>query len=282
MTGKKERPLTEPMYSGGNLLEFPITSGFDLISYSEFLESFTKNSQRVVSSQSIHNGFLSAYFVTSKLHDPRPAVDWKICTDSKSFSDFVKEQRKKSMMIYSLAIDEGIRSSFGVFLLKNYGTNQVVLKRVSRIRKFRENGFKITACAAQGKSFYVIMTKGAEKYKGKIQTWFTGQEWRHAEKKIKKGYQAGKIITGICYSHILKKYLVVMTQTQQKQCYFWQVDNTSKEQRKREKIVREIEKEGFYPSVIFTDPNNGQTLLVMTKDKSIQSCICKVNYKMEG
>ena len=42
MTGKKERPLTEPMYSGGNLLDFPITSGFDLISYYEFLGSFIK------------------------------------------------------------------------------------------------------------------------------------------------------------------------------------------------------------------------------------------------
>ena len=280
MTGKKERSLKEPMYSGGNFLDFPITSGFDLISYSKFLESFIKNSQRVVSSQSIHNGFLSAYLVTSKLHDPRPAVDWQIFTDYKKFFAFVREQRKKSMMIYSLAFDEG--SSFGVFLLKNDGTDQRVLKRVSSIRKYRENGFKITACAAQGKPFCVIMTEDAENYKGKIQTWFTGQEWRHAEKKKKKGYQAGKIITGICYSHILKKYLVVMTQTQQKQCYAWQVDNTIEEQRKREKIVREREEEGFYPSVIFTDPNNGQTLFVMTKDESIQSCICKVNYKMEG
>ena len=185
MTGKKERSLKEPMYSGGNFLDFPITSGFDLISYSKFLESFIKNSQRVVSSQSIHNGFLSAYLVTSKLHDPRPAVDWQIFTDYKKFFAFVREQRKKSMMIYSLAFDEG--SSFGVFLLKNDGTDQRVLKRVSSIRKYRENGFKITACAAQGKPFCVIMTEDAENYKGKIQTWFTGQEWRHAEKKKKEG-----------------------------------------------------------------------------------------------
>ena len=27
MTGKKKRPSTEPMYSGGNRTEFPITSG---------------------------------------------------------------------------------------------------------------------------------------------------------------------------------------------------------------------------------------------------------------
>ena len=279
MTGKKERPLKEPMYSGGNLLDFPITSGFDLISYSKFLKSFIKNSQRVVSSQSIHNGFLSAYFVTSKLHDPRPAVDWQIFTDFKKFFAFVREQRKKSMMIYSLAFDKG--SGFGVFLLKKYGTDQKVVRKLSRIKKYKDIGYKITACATEGQSFYIIMTEDAEKYKGKIQTWFTSPDWSRVETKVQRGYQAGKVITGICFSSTLKKYFVVMTQTQQKQCYAWRVDNTIEEQREREKFVREKEKEGFYPSIIFTDPNNGQTLFVMTKDESINSCICKVNYKME-
>lgn len=279
MTGKKERPLTEPMYSGGNLLDFPITSGFDLISYYEFLGSFIKNSKRILSSQSMHNGFLSAYFVTSKLHDPRPAVNWEIHKDYQSFMASVKEQRKKSMMIYSLAFDEG--SGFGVFLLKKYGTNQKVVRKLPRIKKYRDIGYKITACATDGQSFYIIMTEDAEKYKGKIQTWFTSPDWSRVETKVQRGYQAGKIITGICFSNTLKKYFVVMTQTQQKQCYAWQVDNTIEEQREREKFVREKEKKGFYPSVIFTDPNNGQTLFVMTKDQSINSCICKVNYKMK-
>ena len=278
MTGKKERPLTEPMYSGGNLLDFPITSGFDLISYYEFLGSFIKNSQRILSSQSMHNGFLSAYFVTSKRHDPRPAVNWEIHGDYKSFIASVKEQRKKSMMIYSLAIDEG--SNFGVFLLKKYGTDQKVVRKLSRIKKHKDNGYKITACATVGQSFYIIMTEDAQNYKGKIQMWFTTPDWSRVDTKVQRGYQDGKIITGICYLNTLKKYFVVMTQTQQKQCYAWQVDNTIEEQREREKFVREKEKEGYYPSVIFTDPNNGQTLFVMTKDESIKSCICKVNYKM--
>lgn len=183
------------------------------------------------------------------------------------------------MMIYSLAFDEG--SGFGVFFLKKYGTDQKVVKKLSRIKKYKDIGYKITACATEGQLFYIIMTEDAENYKGKIQTWFTSPDWSRVETKVHRGYQAGKIITGICFSNTLKKYFVVLTQTQQKQCYAWQVDNTIEEQREREKFVREKEKKGFYPSVIFTDPNNGQTLFVMTKDESIKSCICKVNYKME-
>lgn len=279
MTGKKERPVTEPMYSGGNLLDFPVTSGFDLISYSGFLGSFIKNSNRIVSSQSMHNGYLSAYFVKSKLHYPRPAVSWGILKDFDTFLAFVKEQSKKTRRIYSLACDEG--SGFGVFLMEGYGTTQAVLRSTSRIKRYWDDGFKITACATLGPSFCIIMTKDVEKYKGKPQMWFTRGAWSDVETEIQMGYQAEKIITGICYSIELEMYFVVMTKMPQKQCYAWQVDNTNEEWRKREKMLKEKREKGFYPTVIFTDPTDGQTLFVMTQDESIQSCACKVNYKMK-
>ena len=281
MTGKKERPITEPMYSGGNLLDFPITSGFDSICYSKFLDSFINNSNNIVPSQSMHNGYLSAYFVKSKLYTPRPEVKWGIRRNFDSFLAFAnKHERKTSMRIYSLAFDEVRR--FGVFLMKNYGTEQVVLKSTSRIKTYGKLGFKITACAPLGQSFCIVMIKGVQRYNGRSQRYFTRPAWSDVETEIKKGYQAGEIITGICYSNELKKYFLVMTKMPRKQCYAWQVDNTNEEWRKREKFVEEQGEKGFYPSVIFTDPTNDQTLFVMTQDESIESCTCKVNYKMEG
>ncbi|KAJ7375762.1 hypothetical protein OS493_039028 [Desmophyllum pertusum] len=37
MTGKKPRPSTEPMYSGGNRRDFPITSGYNTAKYTDFI-----------------------------------------------------------------------------------------------------------------------------------------------------------------------------------------------------------------------------------------------------
>ena len=279
MTGKKERPVTEPMYSGGNLLDFPITSGFDLISYTEFLLSFIKNSHRIVSSQSMHNGYLSAYFVTSKFYNRRPTVSWGTSRNCDTFLAYVKEKSNRSARIYSLACDEGSR--FGVFFMEGYGTSQEVLTSTSDIKRYWKDGFRITACAALGQSFCIIMTKGVKTYDRKPQMWFTKRDWSDVETEIEEGYRTEKIITGICYSSELKEYFVVMTKMPQKQCYTWQVDNTNEEWRKREKILKEKRIKGFYPTVIFIDPTDDQTLFVMTQDESIQSCACKVNYKMK-
>ena len=40
MTGKKLRPRTEPMYSGGNRQNFPITSGYDIVDSIDFISGF--------------------------------------------------------------------------------------------------------------------------------------------------------------------------------------------------------------------------------------------------
>ena len=278
MTGKKPRPDTEPMYSGGNLLDYPISNGNDLIEYTDFIKSNIRNSRRIVISQSIYNGYFSACFATSTLYRPRPKVTWRNCRDNSSFLTWVKAQWEKSMRIYSLAWDE--KFGFGVFLMENYGTDQIITTNSSDIKKFWANGFKITACVAQGSTIYIVMTKGTKEYEGKRQRWFFSESWNDDE--IEVHYKTGRIITGICYSTELEKYFVVMTEMLQEQCYVWQPDSTKNENINREAWVKKKQNMGYYPSIIFTDPNDDHTLFVMTKDESVKFAKCKVFHKMEN
>ena len=45
MTGQKLRPRTEPMYSGGNRQDFPVTNGYTTVDYTDFISSHVFNSQ---------------------------------------------------------------------------------------------------------------------------------------------------------------------------------------------------------------------------------------------
>ena len=202
MTGKKPRPCNEPMYSGGNLRDFPISSGFASVDCTDFISSYIINSERIVISQSMHNGYFFGCFATSKLYNPTPALTWVMRSDYDTFLKFFNEQWKwtngKSKQIYSIACDE--KFGFAVFFLENYGTGQTILRDTSDIEKKWEDGFQITACAARDSTFYIIMTKDTKEYKGKLQSWFTRNTWNDAKTEIQKGYDEGKMITGVCYS----------------------------------------------------------------------------------
>ena len=282
MTGKKQRPITEPMYSGGNLLDFPVSAGYDVIDYTEFISSYVFNSERIVTSQSMHNGYFSACFATTILYKPRPLVTCWICRDYGSFFTFVKEQWEESRRIYSLACDE--RFGFGVFLMGTFGTNQAIITNTSDIQRFWEDGFMITACAAQGSTFYIIMTKGTKEYGEKSQEWITGNTWLEVDTEIRKSYQTGKVITGICYSTGLEQYFVVMTWMSQdrRQCYAWQTNSTKEGYFKREKWVKKKSEEGCHLTIIFNDPTDDKILFVMTKDGNISEYTYKINHKMKS
>ena len=280
MTGKKQRPITEPMYSGGNLLDFPVSAGYYEIDYTDFISSYIVNSQGIVISQSMHDGYLSACFATTSLYRPRPLVTWWIPRDYDTFISFVKGLWEKSTRIYSLACDE--RFGFGVFLMKNFGTNQAIITNTSDIQKFWKDGFRITACAARGSTLYLIMTKSTKEYGEKSQEWITGNTWLEIDTEIRKSYQTGKVITGICYSTGLEQYFVVMTEMPHGQCYAWQTDNTKEGYFKREKWLKKKSEEGYHLTIIFNDPTDDKILFVMTKDGNISEYTYKINHKMKS
>jgi len=124
MTGKKARPSTEPMYSGGNIRDFPITTGYDLVEYTDFIRSHLFNSENIFICQNFHDGCFSGCFAPSKRYSPRPALSWGIWKNRHAFFEFVKEKWEwkngRSLKIYSLACDENL--GFGVFFMGNYGS----------------------------------------------------------------------------------------------------------------------------------------------------------------
>ena len=279
MTGKKLRPRTEPMYSGGNIQDFCITSGYDTVDYTDFISSHIFNSENILISQNMHNGFFSGIFASSKLYNPRPSITWGIRRNYVEFLVFAKEEAKcvngKSKSIYSLACDE--QFGYGVFFMEGYGSEQFILKSTDDILKLWNDGLQITSCAALNSSFYIIMTKHTREYHGKLQMWFTRSTWQETNNEIQKGYQKGKAITGICYASGLKLYFVVMTASIGEQCFMW-FDTT--EGKAMDDWKTEKYDQGFHPTIIFKDPTDDKILIVMTKDENRSGYVRRADYKL--
>ena len=185
----------------------------------------------------------------------------------------------RSLKIYSLACDE--KFGFGVFLMANFGTAQTILTNTSDIEKKSDDGFRITACAAQGSSFYIIMTKDTKEYTGKAQEWFTRSTWKKIASEIDRGYKERKGITGICYSTGLGQYFVVMTEMPEGQSYKWFENTGEGNAAKREWMRKKLDKDGFYPTIIFKDPTDDNLLIVMTQDKNRSGYLCRYNYPLK-
>ena len=282
MTGKKERPRTEPMYSGGNLHDYPISSGYDSVDYTDFIASHTKNSQKIVITQTLHDGLFSGCFGTSKLYSPKPSCCESIRPNYDTFLEYVNEKWEwvngESFNIYSLACDE--KFGFGVFLIANFGTNQTILTDTSDIKKKYDEGFCITACAARGSSFYIIMTKDTKEYTGKVQEWFTHNTWKEIASELHRGYKEGKRITGICYSTGLGQYFVVMTEMPEEQLYKW-IENTDEGHATRNDWMEKTHEEGFSPLIIFNDPTDDKFLIVVIQDKNVSEYLHLYNFPLK-
>ncbi|XP_068670716.1 uncharacterized protein [Montipora foliosa] len=262
MTGKKPRPSTEPVYSGGNHNDFPVDNEFDRHSYSDLITAFAQKT-RILLSQSLHNGNLSGYLGKSDLYSPTPARACGIVSDYDSFIQLVEDMWNKGYYIYSLACDR--RHGFGVFFMKDIGTNQSILAGTSSIQGMLNKGFKITACAARDSTFYLVMTKGSKEYNGKAQSWFTNDSWSDVEIQIQKGYDEQKGISGICYSVCLHKYFVVMTEEpSQLQEFAW--FNTSSD---AEEWIEEKYDE-YLHAIGVSVPVEGKFLAVVTKNENLK------------
>lgn len=272
MTGKKSRPLTEPVYSGGNHKDYPLDSMIDRHTYSNLIRGLTQNTNRIVIAQTIYDGQLSVCLATSKVYSER-SRGWGIKGSFATFMKFVRKQWEgkadgEPRRIFSLAYEKNL--GFGVFLIGNYGTQQKVLRGTTDISANLKGGFKITACAGMVSDFCVIMTKGTMEYEDKQQTWFTCDSLRNARSMIDTESKEGKMVTAICYS-TQKKYFLVMTEIPEEHCYLWFYDSKPGHDTKNEWYKEKV-KEGFRSTLIFRHPTNATSnmfLLVMTKNQDI-------------
>ena len=271
MTGKKRRPSTEPMYSGGNRREFPITTGYDSVDCIDFFASHLLNSQKILICQDFYDGRFSGCFASSKKYSPRPTVSWEI---ESNFDSFLELTLVKSEQIYSLTCDENL--GFAAFFMAKYGTAQAIVTNLSDIEKKWKDGFAVTSSAALGSTFYVVMTKGTKEYKGKSQMWFTFNRWDKTYDEINKQHKAGYTVTGICYSTGLREYFVVMTKIPEVQSSHYFEDAAVALD-----WMDEQHHVGYHPIIIFNVPTFDATLVVMTTDENRSDYEYTFAYKLE-
>ena len=61
------------MYGGGNRVEFPVTSEYNTVDYTDLIQGHITDTEKLMISQSMHGGKFSAIFETSKLYSSWPA-----------------------------------------------------------------------------------------------------------------------------------------------------------------------------------------------------------------
>ena len=125
------------------------------------------------------------------------------------------------------------------------------------------------------------MTKNVVGYHGKNQiisrkNYKSGPRSERSEIKntIFQDWKIGYAITGICYNHGLKEYLIVMTESTADQNYEWFKPSEDSEKEKEEEERREkweAREYNFYerhPTIYFRDPNDEELLVVYTSDEN--------------
>ena len=212
----------------------------------------------------------------------------KLIPDFGEFYEFINMNWKMEpkMSIVSLGCDEEL--GFGVFCVEGHVEYQVLLQigkndklLDSSIQNEWEKGAMITACAARGSTFYIVMTKDAKlisKNSGQICR-ITGS-WDLTVSYIKDNYRKKNyILTGLCYSIKMAKYFIVLTKRlsiRQELKLFKASDGL----KIRQKWLKEKYKQGLSPSLLFVDPTNDKTLIVATKQEGKKDYICKFSYEL--
>ena len=138
LTGKLSRPKKEPIYSGGDRTQYPITSGYNKCSYTDYLSGHLKNNKNILISQNLCNKKFSSIFAPTKLYNSRPAMSWGIRSSYDGFSDYVDEQWEMNKKIYSLACDEDL--GFGCYFMDKYGDVQSIVTKTTNIREKWDEG----------------------------------------------------------------------------------------------------------------------------------------------
>ena len=92
------------------------------VKYTEFLSSQIKNTEKIVTSQSVQGGTLSTIF--GKPMTPRRATRWGHMNTHASFLKYLEKLKADNMQIYFLSCDDNF--GFGVFAKEDFGCDQKV------------------------------------------------------------------------------------------------------------------------------------------------------------
>ena len=116
--------MKEPLCSKGNRADYPITDGYDVSSYNDFLDGRLTNTKNILIYQNICDQNFSGIFAPSRWYLPhKHATAWAM---KFSYDDLQDERRYEvNKNIYSLACDEVL--GFGCYFMSGYGDSQSIV-----------------------------------------------------------------------------------------------------------------------------------------------------------
>ena len=116
--------MKEPLYSKGNRADYPITDGYDVSSYNDFLDGRLTNTKNILIYQNICDQNFSGIFAPSRWYLPhKHATAWAM---KSSYDDLQDERRYEvNKNIYSLSCDEVL--GFGCYFMSDYGNSQSIV-----------------------------------------------------------------------------------------------------------------------------------------------------------
>ena len=161
------------------------------------------------------------------------------------------------------------------YALKRFGTSQKVVEYdvnpgdevgVDQETEGGRQGYKITSVGARQGHFYFVLTKDAQGFSEKEQTVLAEESWNALEEMIQRKSSAEMtsmqmIVTSICFCEKRKLYLAVMTESDVRQDRMWDTGN-----KKDENWLRDKERGGYHPTIVFKDPTDDLIWRVVTKD----------------
>ncbi len=273
MIGKLSRPSSEPLYSGGSRSHFPIPFDYIKAAYGSFVGSHLKNTQNMLIWQEISQNKFSGVFGQSKLHCPQPSTRWNKASSYKSLMEWIKTPYM-FRNIYSLAFDGTSSDHYAAYLMDGYGSTQSLLVSSDQVSTCWKEGNQITSCTADYSNFYFVMTMEAPNFKQHQQSYSINDSWKKISEKIQSGYREGRVITGLCYCSGKGQYLLVMTESAERQCYSW---FSPKEEENRDIWIKQKHVEGYHPTIIMMDPTDNHVLIVSTSttDSNRSNFLCR-------
>ena len=273
-------PSTRPVFSGGNRKTYSLGRSRNM-DFMSFVSGLVENRQPIkrLIWQSYCDKKLNAIFAGLKTCNASHSWFCHHCYDEFYKHTLDRWNTNHRQHIYSFSCDEKL--GFSANYLEEYGEVQTIFygnfnENNSNLKSDIENqwdmGSKITSCGTINSTYYIVMTKNAEKYStDQGQTYHVKKSWQDVEVEISKGRHGMKqIITALCYNHSLKEYLVVMTQSTFKQEHKW-LDWKHDCKKEIAEWIKQKRAEGYKYTIIFTDPTNDMNLLVMTSDETLSN-----------
>ena len=95
------------------------------------------------------------------------------------------------------------------------------------------------------------------------------EKWSEIKTTLFQNKENGYVITGICYNHGLKEYLIVFTESTASQNYKWFKPSEDKERNIWE--ANEYYEFLRHPTIYFRDPNYDELLVVCISDENRSS-----------